>query len=742
MPDINKWKSPKRTLCLQSLEERLAPAVFTVSNLEDTGTGSFREALIAANTTPGEDTIVFQNGLGGSVKVLSQLVISDSVQIIGNSSITFDGQKVSNLFSIQNTSVSFDRVNFTQSISPTVGATLEIDSKSIVTLNQTSIVNNRSNEGTIRNYGSLQINGSNISDNRDSAIVNFGNLTIRSSLFTNNISPSTGGAIRNFGSLNISTSTFSDNRASADGGAIFLGITDPDDVMVIQNSTFIDNWSVNGTGGAIASRFVPTSAPIQILSNTIVRNEATTAQIQDSPQGGGIALNGTVNATLRNNLIAENRRGPIDQQVLDDVVGTITNSSFNLLSVGEGAVGITNGVNRNQVGSIANPIDPKIGILTNNGGPTATVAIQAASPARNQGEIAGDASDQRGILRPQEEAPDIGAFEYTANNTPRRNGFAVGPGAGGGRTVIVYDAAGSERFRVDVFSEGYNQGVRVATGDIDGDGIDDLIVGSGPGVASVIEVYSGAAGNLLLYTFQPFESSFLGGVFVAAGDVNGDGHMDVAVSPDEGGGPRIRLLSGKTFEQIADFFGIEDPNFRGGARASFGDINRDGFDDLVVAAGFGGGPRIAAFNGKALGTGIEKLFSDYFAFEPTLRNGAFVAVGDINADGFADLIHGGGPGGGPRIYGLSGQTLLASNGSIQEPLTNFFVGDTQNRGGVRVAVAKLDGDNRADLITGAGDLGGGALTLINGNTLTADGLSSSPTTLEPFPGFGNGLFVG
>ena len=85
---------------------------------------------------------------------------------------------------------------------------------------------------------------------------------------------------------------------------------------------------------------------------------------------------------------------------------------------------------------------------------------------------------------------------------------------------------------------------------------------------------------------------FTGGVYVAAGDVTGDGVADLAVTPDEGGGPRVRVLSGRGFGPVADFSGIDDPNFRGGARAAVGDVSRDGVADLVVAAGFGGGPRV------------------------------------------------------------------------------------------------------------------------------------------------------
>src|SRR5262249_22592602 len=146
-------------------------------------------------------------------------------------------------------------------------------------------------------------------------------------------------------------------------------------------------------------------------------------------------------------------------------------------------------------------------------------------------------------------------------------------------------------------------------------------------------------------------------------------------------------------QQRASFLGITgDADFRGGARAAIGDVNADGTKDVVVAAGVGGGPRVAGFDGKGVCGDQEKPVSGFVAFPgddaTSLRNGAYVTVGDVDGDGFADLIFGGGPGGAPRVYGLSGALVSSGdmNAAYGAPVANFFVnGNTSDRSGVRVS---------------------------------------------------------
>jgi Bacterial Ig domain/FG-GAP-like repeat len=314
--------------------------------------------------------------------------------------------------------------------------------------------------------------------------------------------------------------------------------------------------------------------------------------------------------------------------------------------------------------------------------------------------------------------------------------FAVGTDVGGATASLV-GPDGTPRFTVTPFG-GFTGGIRTATADFTGDGVTDLVVGTGPGTSNQVKIIDGATQKELIVA-QPFEASFTGGVFVAAGDLDGDGLPELVVTPDVSGGPRVLVYRGTDFSTMASFFGIDDPNFRGGARVAIGDVNGDGMGDLVVAAGFGGGPRVAGFDGASLATVPTRVFNDFFAFEQTLRNGVYVAVGDTDGDGFADVIAGAGPDGGPRVVAYDAMALL---GGSQEFRANFFAGDPANRGGVRVAVKNLDRDGRADLIAGDAANPGGRVTSYVGISLSSAG---QPPVLAEFDAFDSvlaGVFVG
>jgi uncharacterized delta-60 repeat protein len=293
--------------------------------------------------------------------------------------------------------------------------------------------------------------------------------------------------------------------------------------------------------------------------------------------------------------------------------------------------------------------------------------------------------------------------------------------------------------------------IRTATADVNG--IPDLIGGAGPGAQPGVMVLDGRTGRFFASPLA-FEPSFTGGVFVAAADLDGDGRAEVIATPDQGGGPNVVIFSFNpdgTIASTKSFFALGNPAFRGGARVAVGDVNGDGVPDVIVGAGFLGGPNVEVHDGKAVMAGnYDKLIgSGFFAFDgpdaQTLRNGVFLAAGDVNGDGFADLIAGGGPGGGPRVLILDGKRLSAGDvaGAYAAPVANFFFGDAGSRGGVRVATTRAAGDSTAAVVVGSGEGQPSQVRVYRGKDFTGAGEPATFQDLDPFgvalPG---GVFVG
>ena len=272
--------------------------------------------------------------------------------------------------------------------------------------------------------------------------------------------------------------------------------------------------------------------------------------------------------------------------------------------------------------------------------------------------------------------------------------------------------------------------VRASVGDFNGDGTADLAYTTGPGGTAAVRILNGRTGADLggLTTVL---GGFGGGVYVAAGDLDGDGRDELAVSADAGGGTRVTVFRvARTLTAAADFIALDDPNFRGGSRVAIGDVDNDGADDLVVGAGIGGGPRVAVYDGPSVLAGSPaRLIPDFFALDSGLRSGVFITAADLDADGFAELAYGTGDTGGPRLRVVSGAVLVANPGARADQLTavaDFFAFDENDRSGLRVAGRDLDGDGRAELVVASGAKAAPRVRVLS------PGDFASPPTFDPF----------
>ena len=265
----------------------------------------------------------------------------------------------------------------------------------------------------------------------------------------------------------------------------------------------------------------------------------------------------------------------------------------------------------------------------------------------------------------------------------------TGAGPGGGPHVRVWGTIGgviTELFGHGFFAydPAFPGGVSVAVGDVTGDGIGEIVMGAGAGGGPHVRVVStlgGVVSELFGHGFFAYDSAFPGGVSVAVGDVTGDGIAEIITGAGAGGGPHVRVWStagGAITELLGHGFFAYDPAFPGGVFVAAGDLTGDGVAEIVTGAGPGGGPHVRVWS-TAGGTITELLDHGFFAYDPAFPGGAFVAVGDLTGDGIAEIITGAGPGGGPhvRVWSVLGGTLTE--------LTGFFAYDPAFPGGVRVA---------------------------------------------------------
>ncbi len=304
--------------------------------------------------------------------------------------------------------------------------------------------------------------------------------------------------------------------------------------------------------------------------------------------------------------------------------------------------------------------------------------------------------------------------------------FIIGPDKGRPGLVKTYDEQGSSvgpNFLA--YRSSYTGGVRVAAGDVNGDGFADIVTAAGGGGSPLVRVWQGPEYDAVRGFFA-YRSSFNGGVFVAAGDVDGDGYAEIITGAGAGGGPLVKVFDGRTRRLLDSFFAFNS-SFNGGVRVAVGDVNGDGVPDIITGAGKGGSPHVKAFDGV---TG--NLLQSFFAYNPSFQGGVFVAAGDVNGDGIADIITGADAGGSPLVKAFS----VADPAVGVMPLQSFFAYNPSFTGGVRVAAGDLNGDGVAEIITGAGAGAGPHVKVFDGKSVG---------TLMSFfaynPSFTGGVFV-
>lgn len=300
----------------------------------------------------------------------------------------------------------------------------------------------------------------------------------------------------------------------------------------------------------------------------------------------------------------------------------------------------------------------------------------------------------------------------------------VGADAGGEPRVTVFER-GTPVLSFLAYEPGMRAGVRVAAGDVTGDGIPDVVTGPGPGGLPLVRVFDGVSGEPLtgaLGGFLAGDVDVTGGVFVSAGELDGDGFDDIVTGAGAGSEPRVRVFSGRDGTELLTFLAY-DASFLGGVHVGIGDTDLNGLAELVTGPDTGAPPLVKLFTGPLDGVSVTPYPAEF-------AGGVHVALGDVDGDGRADIITGPGPGGEPLVQ--------VRSGGVGTPLLQSFLAfDPAFRGGVRVAATDTDRDGRLDILVGAGPGGGPEVRAFDGVTL------AERATFSAFgPEFTGGVFVG
>jgi hypothetical protein len=249
-------------------------------------------------------------------------------------------------------------------------------------------------------------------------------------------------------------------------------------------------------------------------------------------------------------------------------------------------------------------------------------------------------------------------------------------------------------------------------------------------------VFDGVTGAVIS-DFFAYEDTQRGGLFVATGDLDGDGRDEIITGAGMGGGPRVRAFDGMTGAPVLgiDFFAY-DSTFRNGVRVAAGDTNNDGKFEIITGAGDGGGAHVRVWEKSSELGGVSELYG-FYAYDPEnpmFNNGVYVAAGDVNGDGFADIITGPGSGGQPLVRVFNGK-----NG-VQ--VSEFLAYDVNFLGGVRVSDTDSNGDGFPDsILAAAGGIGGGQVRSFR---IASNGaiLSEETGIVSYDPSYDLGVYVG
>jgi FG-GAP-like repeat/FG-GAP repeat len=283
----------------------------------------------------------------------------------------------------------------------------------------------------------------------------------------------------------------------------------------------------------------------------------------------------------------------------------------------------------------------------------------------------------------------------------------------------------------------YQQGVRVAVGDVNGDGRPEIVTAPGKNAFTELKVFDGRTFDRV-GTLLPFkDAAWWAGAYIATGDTNGDGRAEVVEGLDAGCCTTLHVLDAVGGNELSGFFPYGDRS-EVGARVASADVNGDGKAEILAVPldssrvsvyGAGGGAAIRSIDAfgsertgvtsiaagnvvgdrraelvaaaptysgaevKVIDVGSGETRASFYPYGGVAVSSLEVALGDVNGDGALDIVLSAATPGGTEVKAIDA-------GGVQ--LADFFVLDPNILPGASLAAGDLDGDGRAEIVLGGG----------------------------------------
>lgn len=570
-------------------------------NLTGSSLGTINQPLTVVNTTGLNATStgngnIFLKAQTNTIKVASLDAGNGTITLAGGNFISLGSEIINDISSIDMNGASWDLNNNTEAVASLFG-------------------NSNINLGS----GSITVNGSTL-DNYSGVISGSGNF------------------IRNGkGSTTFLAANSYTGKTFVLGGSLILNAN--------QSSDFVVD------GGTLSG------------SAAIGKLDAKSGSVSTSIlQSGDVNLSGpsTLNINIRNTTPGSG----FDQLT---TIGTVTlgDATLNIsgsftLSPGSELILVNN--------DGADPVSGTFKGISNN----QTITIQGTNYLLKYD--GGDGNDIS-LTRPNPQFLTVGTIA-----TPSGSGFKL------------YSSDNSISTTITPFRGFYGE-IRVdSSSDFNGDGVKDIVAAAGASGGPRVSIFSGANGGILL-DFFAYSTSFTGGVFVASGDVTGDGTPDLVTGAGSTGGPHVVIWDGASLTRNAptakaSFFAYS-PTFLGGVSVATGDLDGDGVREVITGAGIGGGPQVNVYS-----SGSFSLIHTFFAYDSRFAGGIFVAAGDLNGDHHAEIITGTGQGGDSKVNIFDGLNF--------QMLESFSPYQQGFNGAIRVGAVDYFGVGKQNIITGAG----------------------------------------